>query len=766
MLPTLWRGSQSIALAKPGKAPTSLSGWRSIALYDCAAKGLGKALRRQLAVSLRSFVADGQHGSLPGDALPLPAHCVQSFLGAAAKQNKSCAILFLDGKSAYYALIRQRLFACNEQDDVCFLERLFQDLLLTDEQQSVVLAAMRHAGALSRAGVHSDLEAFLHQCLNGTWFTMGDGCSHAEVYWTRSGSVPGTPLADLLFAFIQAEFYRSVQSDLQDRGIRVAFGSGPPAPLPGWADDVSILLPMCEASAVRSHIEAAIASADFHSRCTGVRLNFEQGKTEALCCFRGRGSREVRRTLLTAENPTINVGLRHGGSVAIRLVESYTHLGFRVVHNASPNADVQKKIQQANPTFERLRCTLLRNSELSASEKTTLVRSLVISKSCFGAALWSPVSKREEQLCHTCLHKFWRKAFRHITGHSAIFLTDEEVCSALQTLDASSFLHVERLRQLHVIVSAGPCFLWDCLVHAHSWLHAAIQSFKFVCSKLCVQVGLHLPEDPKTCLGFLRTHTTLLGRLPRRFSREVLSRSDGDAALAKAKASTDLERCGWQPSSLPCQDNPALVHCHLCSASFRTRAARAVHMANRHQQCLVTPSASGHVCFVCGQNWWSTYRLREHLRRSYDCRVVWNCADLPNPLPHEKTGSRRDAAWRPPAPVFGPPPFWATLRPSTDDFTVDGPVEVDCDDRLEAVLRSLNASYNKAEVGAWFQQLYRTFCEYPDVAEEVGDKVGGFVKSGVALCLRVQDLTPGKVVREGHLLCQLGERQHIWLKPV
>ena len=104
--PSLWRGAQAIASAKPGKPPTSLSGWRSIALYDAAAKDLGKALRKQLSASLRTHVADGQHASLPGDALPLPAHCVQSYLSAASTRNQSCAILFLDGKAAYYALIR------------------------------------------------------------------------------------------------------------------------------------------------------------------------------------------------------------------------------------------------------------------------------------------------------------------------------------------------------------------------------------------------------------------------------------------------------------------------------------------------------------------------------------------------------------------------------------------------------------------------------------------------------------------------------------
>ena len=419
--PTLWRGAQAIALAKPGKPPTSLAGWRSIALYDAAAKGLGKALRKQLSASLNTFAAAGQHGSVPGDALPLPAHCVQSYLSAASASNQSCAILFLDGKAAYYALIRQRLFTCHTSDDISFLEGLFRDLCLTDEQQAVLLAQMRQEGALSQAGVHSDLESFLHHCMVGTWFTMGCGGSDAPLFWTRSGTVPGTPLADLLFAFVQANFYRAVQHDLQEQGIIVSFGSGPPAPFPGWADDVAILLPLGPASTVTQHVAAAVRAADHHSRCTGVMLNFEKGKTEALCCFRGRGSRETRRALLSTDHPTLSVELANGHSTNVRIVESYTHLGFRVQHTASCAADVESKIQSTNPVFERLRRTLLRNEELTAREKTELVRSLVISRSCFGAALWNPTTHKEEHLCSTAYHKYWRQAFQHITGHSAIF---------------------------------------------------------------------------------------------------------------------------------------------------------------------------------------------------------------------------------------------------------------------------------------------------------------------------------------------------------
>ena len=90
--PLLWRGPQAIALPKPGKPPGTVAAWRNIALYDAAAKGVGKTLRTQLAVFLRTATAEGQKGSVPGDTLALPAQHIQAYFSCASKNDRSGAV--------------------------------------------------------------------------------------------------------------------------------------------------------------------------------------------------------------------------------------------------------------------------------------------------------------------------------------------------------------------------------------------------------------------------------------------------------------------------------------------------------------------------------------------------------------------------------------------------------------------------------------------------------------------------------------------------
>ena len=84
------------------------------------------------------------------------------------------------------------------------------------------------------------------------------------------------------------------------------------------------------------------------------------------------------------------------------------------------------------------------------------------------------------------------------------------------------------------------------------------------------------------------------------------------------------------------------------------------------QLCMVSDIsvASGSFSSVCQVEWWSAFRLREHLRRipAFFFRV-YEVADLDDSKKFEATGSRQQKAWRLPTPVYGPQPWWATLNP-------------------------------------------------------------------------------------------------------
>ena len=315
--PLLWRGTLNAAIPKPSKDGSRLQSWRSIALAKAAFKGVGKALRTKLAAGLRRIITPGQHGSLPGEQIGLPAHTVQAYLQYAQTVGQSATVLFLDGRSAYYATIRDFLFT-HELESPADLHELVRLLVPDESLHDQLVAALVGPGLLAQAQLGTSLQDFLRGNLKATWFTMD--LDDPVLQQTRSGTAPGSPLADLLYQFVQTQFMLGVMQDMRDQGlcIRMSVQSDPTYPQ-GWADDVAVMLPPCHAAQVAPQIQACVPILDLHSRRMGVSLNFDSGKTEALISLRGKGCVAVKRALLTTNEPAVPVHIPGQASVCLRL---------------------------------------------------------------------------------------------------------------------------------------------------------------------------------------------------------------------------------------------------------------------------------------------------------------------------------------------------------------------------------------------------------------------------------------------------------------
>ena len=759
--PLLWKGSVAVAIPKPGKAPDSVSAWRNIALFDSAAKGLSRALRKQLASHLRAHAEAGQHGALPGDQISTPALCVQSYLRMAARRQMSGAVLFIDGKTAYYSVIRQALFANPSSDDVQFLEQLFSQLGFCQEDQARLIAHLRVAGEFDIAGVNSTLQDFLRQTLRGTWFTMKGGCDGRPIVETRCGTVPGTPLADMLYAFVQARFLRDLREELHTAGLTATISAtAEAAPTPAWADDVSILLGLGPAEDLLPKLAQVTARTEHFSRSAGVALNFEPGKTEAVCCFRGPKSRQVKRAVLLDSQPTLPVRLTDGRNISLRIVSKYTHLGSVVSYCGSSSADIKAKPKAATPVFRRLRSTLLRNPNLETTEKVELVRSLVIAKVGFGSALWVPSGSRDASSCFHAVGRFWRQSFGKVYGKSSKLLTDDEVCHALGALSPAQFFRVERVRQLLVVARAGPGFLWQVLQASEDWLSMAFQSMDEVCSDLKVESWRQAPVAAVDKLHFCRAHMATLVSLPHKYVQFAKSQIHKGPALAKATRLSAKALEGWHPVLMPSNDG-LTFSCPRCQATFRSRSALAVHLDKRHNTRLLTKAASGTFCYVCSTEWWSTYRLREHLRRDPVCRATWNESDLPAAAAWELTGHRSDKAWRPPQVACAAQPFWATLRPPLAEPVATA--ELDSDDQLRAWAADMDSGLKDTDLSIWAHQVLRRLKEQPTLTAVLKPGPALHAARAMESCLHQGT---GIRVQSGPFACLLEERQKLWIKLI
>ena len=361
--------------------------------------------------------------------------------------------------------------------------------------------------------------------------------------------------------------------------------------------------------------------------------------------------------------PQISVRVSETSTIRLRLVERYVHLGNVVTHSASSLEDIQAKSASAMPVLRRLQQTLLRNTELRPDEKVLLTASLVLAKIEFGAGLWCPRTSCERDSAHTALARPWRAVCRRICGHSTKFLDDSEIFSILGVPSAQETLHASRVRHLLCVLREGPGFLWHCIQATKDWLALAWDA--------SVQV-LKAAEDaavfelqggcPSICV--LHRHQVAIRRALRGYRKFCMRQREASkqAAVAKAQAIAVCEAKGGAVFTVPNSPCGQFV-CELCPMRFASKANKAAHQSTVHKVSAAVASASGTTCNVCRVEWWTTHRLKEHLRRSPVCRDTYHNADLPTAGKHEAIGSKKDRAFRPPVEVQGPLPWWATLRP-------------------------------------------------------------------------------------------------------
>ena len=402
------------------------------------------------------------------------------------------------------------------------------------EKQEKLLIALIGPGIIEANGGQGALVDYVRMMMRGSWFTTG--ARPAVVQHTHTGTVPGTPTADVLFQLAQSVSLAGLSRRLSEQGLSVkVHEQGEEAPCAAWADDVEVCTPCCEARQLLPKLEALVQEVEEGSREIGVRLNFDVNKTAALCVLQGEHSVEVRKQHLLVDKPAMRVSLRDGQEACVRLVDSYQHLGGVVVHNGSCLRDVESRKNAAQPVLIRLCKTLFRNAALTGVDNRELLNSLVIRKFLFASGHWVLRSKVEHSAAHGAVMAFYRKSCWAVAGCSSKLLRDGEICSVTQVLRPVELLHCERVRALLEIVGHGPGFVWDLQVDESKWLSTVLGSLKHVLA--VVGRDWKLPDRDADCLCVLQCRVKQGAALLRDFTREVLrSRSEEREHAAKLAA--------------------------------------------------------------------------------------------------------------------------------------------------------------------------------------------------------------------------------------
>ena len=682
--PFLWVGGHCVPIPKPNKPPLDLSGWRSVMLLEPACKAVGQAFRPAIVQQFMAHALPVQCGAQKGVPISLPMQYIRTHLALLEAQKTSGAILFVDATNAYYSIIRHFLFAhgdiCGQQALCSAVEAIHPDPCM----QRQLLAALAGPGLLHTSP--APVQNYVRSVLAHAWFSTKPLAEH--LCETNTGTSPGAPLADVLFQLIFSTAMKSIQDQIREHDLEAVLPSGETAPAPTWADDLAV---PCMCNHAREVLPRVIEIAGITRQAmkrVGLAMNFSPGKSEALVVWRGAEASNLRRQYFGEAHPHVQVPLEDGEEAKLTLTREYLHLGGIVNDKDTYREDILHRQVHAQVAFHRLRRTLLHSPHLSPREKSQLFTSLVLGRFLHGVGQWK-MSRADELLFCSIIQKWHRCLVRPIANVSAKGLTAEQICQVTGCLPAETLLHAARVAQLHVVVTQGEGYLWKALLLAEGWLAMALNSLHVALRQ--TQQDFAMPQDVGDALQHLKGNAEMLRLLPSRYKQRVAHQQGKHRTkvLEKAVFLASLDEEGGCAFTIRPDQGEKKEHCPECGIRCATPAALASHRRKRHGIPGTAACIQGTSCMACRMEFWTTPRLRLHLRKQSACMARHAASDV-SYMSWEYTANL--ALTRRPAMVtLGPQPFWATMMPAPETVQV---ATQDCNLSViwEAMVKHSNAA--------------------------------------------------------------------------
>ena len=496
------------------------------------------------------------------------------------------------------------------------------------------------------------------------------------VYSTLVGTVPGAPLADILFQLAMVRFHARVRAALAEEDLQVKVFHPYTSELlsssvPAWVDDIAAPIEASHACDLIPKVSKAMQIMEEMLRCTGVEVNFCRGKTEVLVAWRGKEAKKMRQYWCIERCGVVEVLLRCRQHACLHLVDRYVHLGSLVCSSGHVVEDIKHRAALARPSFKAIRDKLLRNPCLTYQEKKQLLVQGPVASFLHGAGTWVMSNGRKGQAFKAVsgvLGGFMRSSMRALMGWSPRGLTDEEVYLLTRVLDPCLTLAVAQLRHLVSVAEWLDDYALVVLLEEACWLKAVAQDLL----ELTRVVALDLRVPASLDFGEWRTFLKKLVERRGAFKAAILAAiklwTKGDdckrqCAAAKATCLTKLFDSGGVVWRL--RDKSVVgvrtFACNICQGMFSNKAALGSHRRRMHgiksaRQDLGNLTA----CQRCRVEFWSVGRLWDHLRRRPNCLAAHVESDCDFGLTNDKSVN---AETRPAAAFSGPQPFWATLRP-------------------------------------------------------------------------------------------------------
>ena len=676
--PIAFLRSQICPIPKPGKCPNNLSGWRSIALQEIPHKAACTTMRRFLLQALDKMAMPLQLGGRPGGPMTVPALHVAAHLRRMRRLKQSAGVLYIDGVQAFYSTIREIVTGADETEaGVARIISLIEDMHSDEVVRADLFRLLCGPPILEQAGIPPFVRDFLRAGFRGSHFCMDRG--DENLYVTQAGTIPGSPLADVVFQLALVRFHKNLQTRLRAQTllVNVIFAGDRQggtetevveASTCTWVDDLAIVVASPTAAGLVPKL-ARVASVVEQALCsTGVQVNYTPGKTEAMYCLRGSGARLVKRFWAIEQHCRVQLPLGPGQGKFLQLTSEYTHLGSRLQANGQQFAAIDHRVSVAKPLFAALRRRLLFNACLTHAEKVRLVVQGPLASLLHGSGLWVTSDKKTACRAYEAISDMYRQCVRPILGISSRGLANDEVCQVLGVLPPAAVLRFQRMRATLSVASLADKYLAVVLAQERTWIELVVDDWASFPKLACPLESACRPFLCTQVLAFfewLHSHSKSFKLKIRGFIKQQLQvlASHTERVLHKARLLDEMfsrHAFSWRQPTFSTTAIP-LVACPECHKVLQGRAALASHRSKTHGVVALGSLLHDHTaCPVCLVEYWSPSRLWEHLRKSTRCRRTFEASD---PVLLKTSKSFSKASDLPAVRIEGPQEWWATLQP-------------------------------------------------------------------------------------------------------
>ena len=615
--------------------------YRSLLVSSQIGKCLHRTLRTAQSSVYEAFLQNQQLGGRPGIPVYLGIHHLRAFLRHQKQLNRSCSIIFLDLKEAFYRVLRP-LAMQNRWDDQDIAD-VAQRLGLPPSIMEDLHRHLREPCALQQAS----LPPFLRNCITAihtdTWFVV-DGQDN-DVCRTTAGSRPGDCFADTIFGYLWARVLRSLEQKCIDMGLLEAFPqrdfvspyaatdpADPDVPQrhflgPCWMDDLAI--PVAGDTAEEAVRKVGILAGLLLDQCVNFAMspNLAAGKTELLLALRGRKSRQLRQQFYGAHGRRLFPIVGEHGSYHIQVVTRYKHLGGIIHHGGDQRQEAKQRLAVAHQTFTQQRKVLFCNPMLDQKTRTQMFESIVCSALAYGSESWCFNTVADRHHIHVGIIKLYKRLLRR-TPPKDDGLNDEETCDALGLPTPTELLRRARLRYLGLLVHCDLHAEWGLLSQDHDWICLLQDDLAWMWNQLYRSTEL---RDPAVhfdhWLYLMRHHRGYWKRLINRAVRHAIRQRKNylcvvhlhRRSFAILTAAGSLVQAAPVYTKLPSESG--VFGCMQCQLRCRTKGGEGAHFFRCHGHTApIRRLFADTWCPCCQKEFHTLTKMQLHIRNVGTCR--------------------------------------------------------------------------------------------------------------------------------------------------